>query len=127
VGKRYLIDSNVVIGYLDNKLPKSGMELMHAIIDETPNISVITKIEVLRFNTSDDSYAILEDFVAESAVLEINDQVVDKTIILCKARKIKLPDAIIAATALVNDLVLISRNISDFKNIETLELINPWD
>lgn len=41
-------------------------------------------------------------------------------------QKIKLPDAIIAATALVNDFVIISRNTKDFKNIEGLEVINPY-
>ena len=39
---------------------------------------------------------------------------------------IKLPDAIIAATALVYDLTLISRNVSDFKNIEGLKVLNPF-
>jgi predicted nucleic acid-binding protein len=39
----------------------------------------------------------------------------------------KLPDAIIAATALVYDLTLITRNTSDFKNMEGLKVINPFD
>ena len=42
-----------------------------------------------------------------------------------KKYKTKLPDAIIAATALVYNLVLISRNIPDFKNINGLKVINP--
>jgi predicted nucleic acid-binding protein len=126
VGKGCLIDSNVVIGYLDNKLPKKGMELMNIIIDDVPNISVITKIEVLRFNTSDNSYKVLQEFINECTLLELNNSVVDKTIEICKSHRIKLPDAIIAATALVNDLALITRNISDFKSIKDLELLNPW-
>jgi len=44
-----------------------------------------------------------------------------------KIHRIKLPDAIIAATALVNGLELVTRNINDFKNIDGLNLINPWD
>lgn len=102
------------------------MKFMHAIVDETPNISVVTKIEALRFNTSDDVYKTLHDFVSESIVFEINDQVVDKTITICKGQRIKLPDAIIAATAIVGDLTLITRNTSDFKNITDLELLDPW-
>ncbi len=43
------------------------------------------------------------------------------------ANKIKLPDAIIAATALVYDLFLISRNTGDFKNINYLKLIDPYN
>jgi predicted nucleic acid-binding protein len=127
VGKGYLIDSNVVIGYLDNKLPIHGMASMNAVIDDIPNVSIITKIEVLRFNTSAAVYKVLEDFINESAILELNDQVVNHTITICKSHRIKLPDAIIAATALANNLILITRNLSDFKNIKGLELMNPWD
>jgi len=126
VGKGCLIDSNVVIGYLDNKLPVKGMEMMDIVIDDIPNISIITKLEVLRFNAPAASYTILKEFIGECAVLELSDVVVDKTIAICKSNRIKLPDAIIAATALVNNLSLITRNISDFKNIEDLELLNPW-
>jgi len=39
--------------------------------------------------------------------------------------KIKLPDAIIAATAIVYDLILVTRNISDFKNIDGLHVVDP--
>lgn len=42
---------------------------------------------------------------------------IDTCIALRKTHHIKLPDAIIAATALVHDLTLISRNISDFKRV----------
>jgi predicted nucleic acid-binding protein len=37
-----------------------------------------------------------------------------------------LPDAIIAATALVYDLTLISRNVIDFKGIQGLKVIDPF-
>lgn len=127
MGQGYLIDSNVVIGYLDNKLPDYGMKIMLSIIDDTPKISLITQIEVLRFNTSNDSYRILVDFVSESIVVDLNKLVVDNTIAICKSSKIKLPDAIIAATALVNNFTLITRNVSDFRMINGLELLNPWD
>ncbi|MGF7079133.1 type II toxin-antitoxin system VapC family toxin [Mucilaginibacter sp. UYCu711] len=126
MGTGYLIDTNVVIGYLDQTLPPKGMEIMNDIINETPKISVITKIEVLRYNTTVDGYKIINDFISESNVLHLNDQVIDKTIEICKSKQIKLPDAIIAATALVNNFALATRNISDFKNIQGLELLNPW-
>lgn len=53
MGKGYLIDSNIIIAYLDNKLSSTAMEMMNEIIDNIPNISVITKIEILRFNTTE--------------------------------------------------------------------------
>ena len=41
--------------------------------------------------------------------------------------KIKTPDAIIASTAIVNGLTLITRNTKDFKNIEGLKIIDPYE
>jgi predicted nucleic acid-binding protein len=127
MGKGYLIDSNVVIGYLDNKLPAHGMKLLNPIIDNIPCISIITKIEVLRYNSSDEAYLVLEEFIAESRVYDLNNEIVNHTIRICKSSKIKLPDAIIAATAIVHDLKLVTRNLTDFKKLDSLELLNPWD
>jgi len=98
-----------------------------AIVDRIPNISVISQIEVLRFNDIPENEAILNDFVAKSVIYPLSSDVVQRTITLCKQRKIKLPDAVIAATALVEDFILVTRNIDDFKNITDLELLNPWD
>ena len=47
--QEYLIDTNTVIDYLGNKLPSLGMVFMNDIIDVVPNLSVITKIEVLSY------------------------------------------------------------------------------
>ncbi|HVU55382.1 MAG TPA: hypothetical protein VHD83_10020 [Puia sp.] len=47
-----------------------------------------------------------------------------KTVALRKNNKIKLPDAIIAATAIVNGLTLLTRNVADFQNISDLSFIN---
>ena len=53
--------------------------------------------------------------------------IIEKTIEIRKSYRIKLPDAIIAATAFVHNLTLLTRNISDYKNIEELSVINPHD
>jgi len=125
VGKRYLIDSNTVIDYLDGKLPPTGMSFIDTIVDDTVLVSVITKIEVLGFNVNPSSHKILNDFMEDATVLPLDDDVVKQTINLRKSNKIKTPDAIIAATAIIHNLELVSRDISDFKNIEGLQLINP--
>ncbi len=87
MGKGYLIDSNVIIGYLDNKLPIRGMELLNPIIDNIPRISIITKIEVLRYNSPDEAYLVLEEFIAESRVYDLNDEIVNRTIRICKIQQ----------------------------------------
>lgn len=127
MAKGHLIDSNAIIGYLDNKIPAKGMAFMNGVVNSIPNISVMSKIEVLSFNAPKEAYDILLDFIGISAVIDLTEDVVQTTIQLRKAHKIKTPDAIIAATALVHGLVLITRNTSDFKNIPGLDLLNPWD
>lgn len=124
---QYLIDTNAVIDYLGKKLSYSGMDFMDRIVDAVPNISVITKIEVLGFNTSDEHSQLLNNFIHDATVLDLTASIVDVCIEIRKKNKTQLPDAIIAATALVYDMVLISRNVSDFKNIQGLKVLNLHD
>lgn len=122
---QYLIDTNVVIDYLGQKMPLLGMNFMNTIIDAIPNLSVVTKIEVLGFNTPDQHYQLLTQFMEDATVLDLSNNVVDTCIEIRKNHKTKLPDAIIAATALVYDLVVVSRNVTDFKNIKGIQVIDP--
>lgn len=124
MGKGYLIDSNVLIEYTGNLLPENANSFVSGVIDEQFNISVINKIEVLGHNTAGKD---IEDFIALADVFELTEDVISKTIELRKTYSTKLPDAIIAATAIVNQLSLISRNTKDFEKIEGLDVLNPYD
>jgi predicted nucleic acid-binding protein len=105
--QKYLIDSNTVIDYLNGKLPFNGNSFVNSIVDEETKISVITKIEVLGFNLqSGEDYQIVVDFFNDNMVYNLDESIINKTIELRKKYKIKLPDAIIAATALCNDLAI---------------------
>jgi len=126
MGSGYLLDSNVIIGYLAGKIPVSGMETVSTIVDQIPNISVISQIEVLRFNDTSENETILKTFIDKSVIHPLSSPVVQCTIKLCKQSKIKLPDAIIAATALLGNMILVTRNTTDFKDISGLDLLNPW-
>lgn len=99
---------------------------MHAVINDIPAVSVMSKIEVLGFNAPKEELNLLDDFFNDAVLLDISGEVVEQTIALRRAVKIKTPDAIIAATALTYGLTLITRNISDFKNIPGLSVINPY-
>lgn len=57
-------------------------------------------------------------------VIPLTNPIVNKTIEIKRYRKIKLADAIIAATALVNNLTLVTANVEDFKNIPGLSVLN---
>jgi predicted nucleic acid-binding protein len=125
--RQYLTESNVVIDYLAGRLTEKGKAFMNQVINEIPILSVITKIEVLGFNTSAEATQLLSQFINDSIIVGLSDKIVDKTIEIRKKHKIKTPDAIIAATSLISGFVLISRNTKDFLQIEGLEVINPYD
>ena len=122
--QRYLIDTNLIIDNFGNKLLDNAKSLLYS-IDLT--ISAVTKIEVLGWlNATKEQLQPLYEFMEIANVLPINEAVIEKTIAIRQTKKIALGDAIIAATALVYDLVIISRNTSDFKNIDGLQVIDPY-
>jgi predicted nucleic acid-binding protein len=124
---KFLLDSNAVIDFLGAKYPEEGMNLVNSAVDDIPNISIISKIEVLSYKASEIEYELLLSFCKDALVIELNDEIVNKTIDLRIQYKLKTPDAIISATALVYNMILITRNISDFVKVQDLTIINPFE
>ncbi len=124
MGSRYLIDSNSLIEFQAKLLPEGGQAFLASIIDEEFNISIINEIEVLGHASATKD---LSEFISLATIHDLNKDIVKVTIALRKINKIKLGDAIIAATALVNNLIIVSRNVTDFKNIEGLQIVNPFE
>jgi len=105
MGSEYLLDSNAVIEFLGGMLPTSAIDQLHDIVDlNVHHLSVMNQIELLGFDGSAAEMQTLEAFIAFSKVIPLHAAVIQKTIELRKTYKIKLPDAVIAATALVHDL-----------------------
>ena len=124
MGKRYLIDTNTVIDYMAEKLPQEGLNFMDKIIDESPIISFITQIELLgQSKVKTDKFV---PFIQAAMIIGINENIVKRTIAIRKSKSIKIPDAIIAATAIENDLVLITHNVSDFNKLQNLMLLDLY-
>lgn len=123
MGQQFLIDTNTLIDAQMKKLPEKGLQFLTNIINENFTISFITYIEFLGYKYTTQA---TEEFIALANVIEINKSIIDNCIALRKAQPIKLPDAIIAATALSLDYSLITNNEKDFANIKNLKIINPY-
>jgi predicted nucleic acid-binding protein len=121
----YLIDTNVISGYFSETLSVSAIDFLGKVIDNVPNLSVITEIEALSWiNADKDKERILREFIGDSTILGVTPQVVQQCVSIRRSRKIKTPDAIIAATAIVNNLILISSD-ANFEGVQGLRIINP--
>lgn len=126
MGLKYLWDTNTVIYYLRKSFTHTEQELMNNIISSNqPAISSITEIELLCWKTaSADDMVILNNFISDSVIFELDVEIKLKTIEIRKTYNLKVPDAIIAATAILNDLILISNDRRGFSKISSLKLLN---
>lgn len=123
MGKKYLLDTNTVIDYMGDKLPENAKKELAKIIDDEINISVINKIELLGFINVDQD---LIDFVNFSNIYQLDEDITELTIEVRKKYRIKLPDAIVAATALHHGFTLVTNNTTDFDKIKDIKLLNPY-
>ena len=124
--KRYLIDTSVAIKYLNESFSENALQWLDSVLDQECNLSVITKMELLVWQTEDeDEMRALTSFVDSSQILHLSDSIVDRTVEVRKKSRVKLPDSIIAATALVYDLTLVADNDKDFRKIDGLAYLNP--
>ncbi len=118
-----LLDSNIVIAAA---APEA--EALRAELSAEPCvISIVTRIEVLGYHRlSAEEARGLTEFLSRVETHPLDAAVTEQAIKLRQQKKMGLGDAIIAATALVQGLTLVTRNVDDFKHIVGLELINPF-
>jgi predicted nucleic acid-binding protein len=110
MGRRnVLFDTNILIDYLSG-IPKARLEM-----ERYPQraISIITWMEVMAGTTAKDEKPI-RAFLLTFSILPVIAEVAERAFVLRRQRKIKLPDAIIQATAQEEDRLLITRNTRDF-------------
>ena len=122
-----VIDTNMLIYYLNQQLPEAVKEKFDNSILATSAISIITRIEVLGWQGhTEQSILAARTLLSLCEEISLNKTIADCCIQLRQRYKIKLPDAVIAATALVKKQMLMTRNSDDFINIEGLRLFNPF-
>ncbi len=119
-----LLDSNILIYAVD---PRYDW-LREAVLMEPTAVSVATMTEVLGYHLlTPESDSDLRALLAEMHVFPIGLAIANEAIAIRKFRKMSLGDAFIAATAMVHDFPLVTRNVDDFKHVSGLKLVNPFD
>ncbi len=122
-----LFDTNILIYHLNGRLNEPGTDLLRQGLLGEGAYSVISRIEALGFEQSKAADTHAKRVLSRLIELPLTSEIAERTIILRKHFRIKVPDAIIAATALEYSLQLVTRNQNDFVKIEDLRLINPFD
>lgn len=119
-----LLDSNIVI-----YSAKPGFSSLRRLLErETLCVSIVSYVEVLGFHKlTDQDKAEFEQFFAVTQILQISDEIADSAVRLRQMRKIALGDALIAATSLTHNIILVTGNVKDFNWIDGLSVVNPLE
>ncbi|MCY7391020.1 MAG: type II toxin-antitoxin system VapC family toxin [Leptolyngbyaceae cyanobacterium CAN_BIN12] len=123
----YLFDSNILIYHLNGELNSQGRALLKLGLLGNGTYSIISKIEVLGFQQPSAVELQARQLFSSLTEISLTSEITDQTIALRKLYKIKLPDAIIAATAIIQSLQLVTRNSIDFARITGLSMMNPFE
>lgn len=123
-GTKGILDSNAVIFASKEKI---DVEKLLSGYDEL-YVSVITYIEVYAYEFQNQAEKdIIDDIFANLEIIEISREIADQAIIYRKnkVKKIKLPDAVILATAKYAGADLLTDDWDDFQNIDsTINVVN---
>ena len=103
-----LFDTNVLVDYL-NAVPQARTELQRY---EEKAVSIITWMEVM-VGASPDLEAATRSFLSDFTVVAVDEPIAERAVSLRRDHRIKLPDAVIWATAQVHALLLVTRNTKD--------------
>ena len=121
-GKTLILDTNIIIYLSQGKMKVSDF----ASTDDTLCISAITYMEALGYPFKSSKEELFVKGLCDTCeLINLTKSVIDKTIEIRKQAKIKLPDAIIAASVLVEGAILVTVNVEDFESIKSIRIINP--
>lgn len=118
----FIADTNILLLILN------GNDAIEAFLDFNFGISFVTEVELLGFkNLPETDEVLIKNLISDCHLLSWNSKIKNHTIFLRKNYNIKLPDAIIAATALAYKIPLISAD-KGFEKIKELDfyLVEYW-
>lgn len=111
-GVKYLLDTNFVLGMLKSTPDVLAMVTSAGLMAHQCAFSAVTRMELLGYpgiTTNED--ALIRQRLAQFTYLAISTAVEDMAIELRRSRRVKLPDALIAATALCHGLELLTMDM----------------
>ena len=118
---RYLLDTNAVVYCLEGVFP-----LFEKVsFEDELYLSFISRIELFCGIINEDQEFMIRRFLSDLTEFDTDSSIIDRTIYVRKKYGLKIPDAIIVATAIEKYLVLITADKEILKKVDDIEMINP--
>jgi predicted nucleic acid-binding protein len=123
-GQPLLFDSNILILHLRYALDDATTKLLDtAVQNKLAAISVITRSELLAWSHhTDESLETAKSLLTNFDSIRVDTTIADTAARLRRNLRVKLPDALIAATALETQRTLVTANVRDFEKMTGLSL-----
>lgn len=122
-----LIDTNILIYHIAGVLTDQAEAILADALQSGSYISIITRIELLGWRKhSPDSLKAAEALLQSMSEIPLHEEIIRLCISFRQNYPIKLPDAIIAATARHTKVPLMTRNVTDFERVPELKTIDPF-
>lgn len=113
----HLVDSDVLIDIL------RGARRLYWKADDAPAISVLTRAELFAGRSADPAQ--LREFLAGYEEIPVDRDIAERASLLRSSTGLRMADAVVAATALGTQRVLVTRNRRHFEAVPALTIEDP--
>jgi predicted nucleic acid-binding protein len=121
-----IIDTNILIGYLNRSFPIEIARKIAQIITQDFDYSIVTYIELFGYHRLSDAMRVAgEEALTFGNLQSLSPEIAVATIHIRRTKRLKLPDAVVAATALVLDQPLLTADKRGFQQVPGLKLLRP--
>lgn len=123
--RKLVVDTSLIIDFLRRK--DKAKSLLYQLAEEDLSVSIITHTELYAGKSvweNNEAKEIIEKVLSGMTVISLNEKISQKAGYVKSYTDISLIDAIIAATALVSNMAVVSLNIKDFEKVKGLKILN---
>ena len=120
----YTLNTNAIIYYLDED--PAVVSVLDPLLaqDIALFVSVVTELELLSYpRLTEEDMAEIAQLLASMVVFPLESRLVHLAAALRRQYRLKTPDSVVAATALLTRTTLVTRNVQDFQAIAGLFLL----
>jgi len=119
----YTLDTNAIVYYLNDDT--DAVTVLRGVFAQNAPlyVSAVTELELFAFaNLSRDEESLIEDLLSTISIIPLDSRIARLAALVRRHYRVKVPDSIIAATAMFTGSTLLTRNTRDFRKISNLTL-----